>query len=212
MKEFQSKTFHLPPVSGISQKTMENHLELYKGYVDQANCLIDEIKEVDIEKSPCTLGELQRRFSFEFNGMRNHEAYFGALEGGPADLSKDGELEGAIADTWGSFAKWLAEFKKLATTRGTGWAILWYDPSTARLLNGWVDEQQIGQLQGCVPLIALDMWEHAYLIDRASSEKDLYIQSFLTALNWSKVEADYSRASIGHVTASPFPESNEDHQ
>jgi Fe-Mn family superoxide dismutase len=112
--------------------------------------ILDHISELtkDSEKYAYELGEIQRRFSFEYNGIRNHEYYFASLEGGSKEINKESELYKVIVYLWGSFDAWLARFKAIAMTRGVGWAILYYDPIAQRLLNAWVDEQHLGQLQG----------------------------------------------------------------
>jgi len=87
--------------------------------------------------------------------------------------------------------KWLEKFKTLATTRGIGWAMLYYDSTTKQLLNAWIDEHHIGQLNGCKTIIALDMWEHAFVADYLPSGKKDYINDFFENLNWSKIEENF---------------------
>ena len=84
MKKFEETKFNIGELKGISAKNIEEHLKLYAGYVKNANLVLEKFAEyaVDTEKNAYVLGELQRRFSFEFNGMRNHEIYFASLEGG----------------------------------------------------------------------------------------------------------------------------------
>lgn len=191
MKEFQPKTFHLPDISGISQKTIENHLSLYQGYVENANLLMKQLKEGNKTSDTANLELAARRYAFNFNGMRNHEAYFNRLEGGSKDFPKDSALEKAMIAEWGSISNWFAEFKAMALIRGIGWVILSRDCETGKLMNTWVEEQEIGQLSCCYPLVALDMWEHAYLMDHTSSEKAAYVQSYLSALNWERVSEEF---------------------
>ena len=73
-------------------------------------------------------------------------------------------------------------------TRGIGWAVLWYDTKDKRLLASWVDEQHLGQLNGCEMILALDMWEHAYITDYQPSEKKQYIEDFFVNVNWEIAE------------------------
>jgi superoxide dismutase, Fe-Mn family len=186
MIPFTQKTFTLPPIEGISEKTMTTHLKLYEGYVKQANVILDKIEEYskDPEANAYALGELQRRFAFEFDGMRNHEYYFMLLEDGPRPLPADGALAKTITETWGSVDAFLARFRSLALTRGIGWAMLLYDKHTDRLLTQWVDEQHLGHLTGLMPILPLDVWEHAYLLDYAPAEKAKYVDAYLKAMNW----------------------------
>jgi len=190
MKQFEEKKFNIGKLKGFSEKTIEEHLKLYAGYVKNSNLIIQKIEELsqDTEKNAYALSEVQRRFGFEYNGMRNHEVYFDLLSDGPTPINQDGELIKSITYLWGSFDKWLAQFKAIALTRGIGWAMLYFDKKEKKLLNAWVDEHHLGQLQDCTVLIALDMWEHAFVSDYAPSGKRQYIEDFFANLNWQKVE------------------------
>lgn len=179
MQKFEEKSFEIPKLKGISQKTVEEHLKLYAGYVKNINLIL--------EQESVKLG-------FEFNGMRNHEYYFSSFEGGLKDLEEESELKKAIEKEFGDFDKWLEKFKTLATTRGVGWAMLYYDPMTKHLLNTWVDEHHLGQLNGCQTILALDMWEHAFVADYQPSGKKQYIEDFFANLNWEVIEQNFKNA------------------
>lgn len=196
MQQFTPKTFTIPALKGISAKTIEEHLKLYQGYVKNANLILEKVAELkkDAEKNAYALAEINRRFGFEYNGMRNHEIYFSSLEGGAAASSAQSILAKMIAETWGSFETWLSEFKAIALTRGIGWAMLYYDRKDERLLNAWVDEQHLGQLQDCALILGLDMWEHSYVADYQPSGKKNYVEDFFANLNWGVVEANFERA------------------
>lgn len=196
MKQFEEKKFNIPELKGISSKTIEEHLKLYAGYVKNANLIGTKLGEMwtdGPEKHQYEASEIVRRFSFEYNGIRNHEIYFDSLSDGPAPLS-DGDLKKKIEETQGSFEVWMQIFKMLAMTRGVGWAIMWYDKKEDRLLNSWVDEQHLGQLQGCAPILALDMWEHSFVADYQPSGKKQYVEDFFENLNWSKIEENFKNA------------------
>jgi Fe-Mn family superoxide dismutase len=197
MKTFTSKTFAIPELKGISQKSIDEHLKLYQGYVKHTNLIIEKIAEMskDAEANAYALGELQRRFGFEFDGMKNHEYYFEQFEGGATDLGGNSSaLRAYIEEEWGSFDTWLARFKAIGMTRGIGWAILSYDVTNDRLVNSWVDEQHLGQLTGVDVILALDMWEHSYLFDYVPADKKKYIEAFFDNLNWEVVENRYVSA------------------
>jgi Fe-Mn family superoxide dismutase len=193
MQTFTQKTFNIGALKGISSKNIEEHLKLYAGYVKNTNILLEKISELskDEATNAYTLGELQRRFSFEFCGMRNHEYYFNSLEEGQQPLDANKLLTAAIIKDFGSFDAWLSRFKAVAMTRGIGWAILYYDKKTGQLLNQWVDEHHLGQLTSLSPILALDMWEHAYVYDYPTSEKKKYIDAFFENLNWSIIENNF---------------------
>jgi Fe-Mn family superoxide dismutase len=189
MHSYKAKNFDLKTLSGISEKTIETHLKLYEGYVKHVNVIHEKIDELlkDSEKNAYALGELQRRLGFEFCGMKNHEYYFESLSGGASELS-DGALKSKIETDFGSFEAWLERFKATASMRGIGWAMLYYDKNADTLLNFWIDEQHLGHPTGLVPVLALDMWEHSYLLDYAPSDKKNYIEAFFENLNWKKAE------------------------
>ena len=186
--KYEAQTFAIPEIEGISKATMTNHLGLYQGYVKHVNLIQEKITEMssDVVANAYTIGEMQRRLGFEFCGMRNHEYYFGQLEGGAKALP-EGTLKSKIEVQWGSFETWLDSFTQIAKARGVGWAMLYYDAKTDQLVQTWVDEQHIGQLVGVDIILALDMWEHSYLMDYASADKGKYVDAFFKNINWEVV-------------------------
>jgi superoxide dismutase, Fe-Mn family len=200
MEKFQELKFNIGELKGISAKNIEEHLKLYAGYVKNANSVIEKISDLSKEffaegkDNSYLIAELFRRFSFEFNGMRNHEIYFSSLSGGAKPLPENSELKKKLIETCQSVEIFLMGFKNLALTRGVGWAVLWYDKKDKRLLASWVDEQHLGQLNGCEMILALDMWEHAFVYDYPTSEKKKYVEAFFENLNWEVVEENFKRA------------------
>lgn len=194
---FETKKFDIPEIEGISKKSIEEHLKLYAGYVKHANLIQDKIKELssDREKNTYILGELSRRFAFEFNGMRNHEYYFEQLEGGRKEISMDSPLNVQIAKDFGSVKEWFESFVQLAMTRGIGWAVLWYDPISKKLVQNWVDEQHLGHLNGLKFIYGIDMWEHSYLFDYTPAEKRKYIDAYNQSTNQEVSAARFDKAA-----------------
>jgi Fe-Mn family superoxide dismutase len=186
--KYEPLTFDIPEIDGISTDTMENHLGLYKGYVKHVNLIREKISAFshDPENNAYAIAEMQRRLGFEFGGMRNHEYYFAQLEGGHKTLP-DGALKQKIEQQWESFDAWMETFKTITRTRGVGWAMLYHDPHTDQLVQTWVDEQHIGQLADLDIILALDMWEHAYMRDYVSGDKGKYVEAFFANLNWEVV-------------------------
>ena len=179
MKKFEEMKFNIPELKGISKKNIEEHLKLYSGYVKNANLILSMLEmygNVDAEDGKYSVAEISRRFSFEFNGIRNHEYYFSYFEGGPNALNTKGELYKEIEKEFGSYEAWLSNFKRLAMTRGIGWAVLGWDFDTKQFVHIWVDEQHLGQLNSVCWILAIDMWEHAYVYDYPTSEKKKYIE------------------------------------
>ena len=182
---YTSKTFELRTLKGISQQSLTEHVGLYNGYVKHYNLATDLMgKYVNEPDAQYIITELNRRRSFEYNGIKNHEYYFEDLSGELIALDPNSTLAQKINETWGSFEGWRAEFEKIAMTRGVGWAILSYDPETGILQNGWVDEQQFGQLNGAQYIMGIDMWEHSYVADYQPSGKKQYIADFLDQVSW----------------------------
>jgi Fe-Mn family superoxide dismutase len=193
---FTAKNFNIKKLEGISEKNVEEHLKLYAGYVKHANLCLSKVAELNPstgsgQETAYEFGEINRRFGFEYNGMRNHETYFALLEKDATAVNESSDLYQAITMRWGSYESWLTEFKAIAMTRGVGWAILYYDYENKILMNTWVDEQHIGQLQNCKLIVALDMWEHAYVYDYATSEKAKYIEAFFANIDWSVAEGSF---------------------
>jgi len=195
--KFEEQKFKIPELKGISAKTIEEHLKLYAGYVKHANLVLEKVEELkkDSEKNAYALGEVMRRFGFEFNGMRNHEVYFKSFEGGPTSLTASSALKKALEKRWGSFEIWLSEFKAIALTRGIGWAMLYFDPVSGELLHAWVDEQHLGQLQNCALILGLDMWEHSFVADYQPSGKKNYVEDYFANLNWEVIEKNFQESN-----------------
>lgn len=194
--EYQEQTFNLPQLEGISEKQIEVHLGLYRGYVKHTNLIrekIHELEAADKEANAYTIAELRRRFSFEFDGMRMHEYYFESLEGGAKAL-EDGALKNALSEKYGSFDGFIEHFKAVGMSRGIGWTVLYWDPKGKTPHVAWVSDHELGVLAGLPILIAMDMWEHAFMVDRVPAEKGAYIDAFLTNLNWSVAQKRFTEA------------------
>ena len=176
-------------MEGFSQTLLNNHFTLYQGYVTNTNRLLDSLGAMLKEGKVATpeYAELKRRLGFEFNGMRLHEYYFENL-GGKGALDKSGKLAKKLAEEFGSYEDWERDFRATATMRGIGWAILYQDNLTGRLLNQWINEHETGHPAGCIPTLVLDVFEHAFMIDYGLKRAD-YIEAFFRSLNWSAVEA-----------------------
>jgi Fe-Mn family superoxide dismutase len=188
MHKYEAKTFTLPEVPGISAKQIEEHLKLYQGYVKHINLIYDELEELgkDETKNAHLMQELRRRLGFEFNGMRLHEYYFGDLEGGAKGIMKGSALSNALSEQFGSIETARGMFKK-AVARGSGWVMLNYDPNAKCFHFNWVNFHDEGQLATLPAIVALDMWEHAYMVDYVPGDKMKYVDAYLDALNWETV-------------------------
>lgn len=196
MKYYEPKTFTIPTLNGISAKNIEEHIKLYQGYVKHVNLIRDQINNLSQNTSAVDpaiqnylIGELNRRFSFEYNGMKNHEYYFEQLEGGSVPLDMTSRLGEKITAQFGNFELFIAHMTNLALTRGIGWAVLWYDRDADQLITNWIDEQHLGHLNSAQFIFGIDVWEHAYVADYQPSGKKQYVTDYLTQVNWSVVTA-----------------------
>ena len=186
--EYTAKTFNLPDIKGLSKAQMQLHIGLYEGYVKHVNLLMSQMNSMARHGDEYAYGiaELRRRLGFEWNGMHLHELYFGALEGGKQNLPATSKLYKALADQYGSFSDWLEIYKKVSA-RGPGWALLNYDPEAKHFFHTWVADHEVGQLATLPCIIALDHWEHAFMVDYKPAEKNVYVDAYLNALNWETV-------------------------
>jgi len=173
---------------GFSDTLLNNHFKLYGGYVKRTNNVANRLSEL---ASAGTVGageyaELKRRFGWEFNGMRLHELYFGNLSNGGSPLEEDSSLHAQIVKDFGSFEAWANEFKSTGGIPGIGWVALGYDKEGGRLFNVWIDEHDTGLLAGGTPLLLMDVFEHAFMVDYGLAKAD-YIAAFMNAIDWNAV-------------------------
>ncbi len=194
--QYETKKFnHLLGLAGFSDKLLENHFTLYQGYVNNFNKLDEILVTMEKEEKYGTpeFAELNRRLSWEFNGMRLHEFYFGNLTKEPQKINEQSDLLKAIIKEFSSYEFWEKDFRAMGVMRGIGWIILYYDKVADRLFNVWVNEHDTGHFSGCVPLLVMDVFEHAYMLDYGIKRVD-YIEAFIKAINWDIVVARLSNA------------------
>lgn len=188
---------HLKPsgLSNISDTQINDHWNLYIGYVNQVNRLNDEIIQLIEDKQGTSLiySDRKRRLGFEYNGMILHEYYFGNLCA-KCSTPQPGPLRQGIEKHWGSFERWQEDFANTAKTRGIGWTILYMDTLTGQLLNVFVQEHENGHISSFCPLLVLDVWEHAYMVDHKADGRGNYINAFFFNINWNIVEQRFAQA------------------
>ncbi|HZV76479.1 MAG TPA: Fe-Mn family superoxide dismutase [Candidatus Babeliales bacterium] len=191
-KAYAPKKWELHGLNGISDVTLEIHFGLYEGYVKNANLLNERLAEIRQEgkaqgDNPA-YAELVRRLGFEYNGMRLHEYYFDNLTREPIDIG-GGRLYNAIGECYGGFEEWKKDFIAVGGMRGVGWAIAYRDTTSGRITNHWVSDHENGNLAGFVPIVVMDVWEHAYIKDYKPAEKSKYIEAFFANLDWKACES-----------------------
>lgn len=193
---YEAKKYdHLLGTPGFSDTLLKNHFTLYEGYVANFNKLNDLLVAMEEEGKVGTPvdAELNRRFGWEFNGMRLHELYFGNMKNGGIPLN-EGELRKKMCQEWHTIESWEKDFRTMGAARGIGWIILYYDTTAGRLFNVWVNEHDVGHLAGCVPLLAMDVFEHAYMLDYGLKRAD-YIEAFFNAIDWNSVDGRFATAT-----------------
>jgi Fe-Mn family superoxide dismutase len=176
---------HLLGLPGFSDNALNTHFKLYAGYVANTNRLTEQLANSD-STSP-QYAELKRRFGWEFNGMRLHEYYFGALTKDYQKLDQNSELFKKLSNQFGNFENWKKDFMATASARGIGWTILYYDKKADRLFSVWVNEHDAGHLADCKLLLNLDVFEHAFMLDYGT-DKTSYLNAFMEAIDWKAIE------------------------
>lgn len=187
---YKAKKFNLAGLKGISDETLKMHFALYEGYVKNTNLLLEQIFEITRKKQPSgqdpAYAELTRRLGFEFGGMVLHEYYFENLAA-KGKGSPSVELKRALDDCFDGYGNWKSAFAAVGEMRGVGWAILYQDPVTEQLSNHWVALHQDGVPSGFKPILVMDVWEHAFLLDYKPAERAKYIEAFFANVNWETV-------------------------
>jgi len=191
---YTARTFDLPELKGLSSDQIAVHLSLYEGYVKHVNLIMEKIaalKEQDAAGNAYLINELRRRFGFEFDGMRMHEYYFEQFEGGAQAADSASPLGDAATEKYGGWDQFVAHIKEVAGTRGIGWVVVYFDSKGRTLHTAWVNDHELGQLSGLPIILALDLWEHAFMVDYKPAEKMTYVDAFLSNLNWKVVESRF---------------------
>jgi superoxide dismutase, Fe-Mn family len=187
---YKAKTFDLSGLNGISDGTLAMHFKLYEGYVTNTNLLNEQIAELlKTEITPKEMpiySELVRRLGFEYNGMVLHEWYFGNMKkGGSGDPDKTSALYKAAEASFGGYENWKKSFVTIGKMRGVGWAATYQDPVTGRLSNHWINLHETGNVAGFIPILIMDVWEHAFIRDYAPADRPKYIEAFFSNIDWT---------------------------
>jgi Fe-Mn family superoxide dismutase len=176
-------------MEGFSETLLKNHFTLYQGYVTNTNKVLDTLDQMAKDGKTATpeFAELKRRLGWEWNGMRLHEYYFENL-GGKGGMDKGGVLAKSLAASFGTADAWEKDFRATGAMRGIGWTVLYRDTASGRLINFWVNEHDVSHPAGCTPLLIMDVFEHAFMLDYGLKRAD-YIEAFFRNINWQAVES-----------------------
>jgi len=175
-------------MEGFSETLLKNHFTLYQGYVTNTNKVLEILDQMlnDGKTGIPEYAELKRRLGWEFNGMRLHEYYFENL-GGKDGVNKSGKFAKSVYESYGSYDAWEKDFRATGAMRGIGWVILYKDPGSGRLINFWINEHDVAHPAGGTPILVMDVFEHAFMIDYGLKRAD-YIETFFKNINWATVE------------------------
>jgi Fe-Mn family superoxide dismutase len=193
---YEAKNFDsLFGCEGFSDAALKLHFALYQGYVANVNKLIDTLAALRTEGKNAEPGyaELERRFGWEFDGMRLHEYYFESMSAKPSAIDQAPQLKAAMEKEFGSVEAWEKDFRSVAAMRGIGWGIMYYDALAHRIFNVWVNEHNSGHLAGGTILLPLDVFEHAFIPDYGTKRAD-YIEAFMKAIDWKTIEKRFVEA------------------
>jgi len=186
---YQVRPFDLAGVQGLSKRAIDLHLGLYKGYVDNLNKLLEQAPKGG---SPLAQDGYNRRFAFEYNGVKLHEIFFEQLVGKARQPLADSDWNEALKEHFGDFNGWKSGIEALATTRGVGWVLTLRERDTSRLYNFWVDLHHVNMPADSQIVFALDVWEHAFLIDFTPAQKADYVKTILENVDWAVVEKRFA--------------------
>ena len=178
----------------ISARIMElHHSKHHAAYVAGANTALEQMAEARSSNSFATINKLEKDLAFHLGGHINHSIFWTNLSADGHD-GPTGELAAAITEFFGSFDAFKAHFSAASLgIQGSGWGILSWDPVGARLIIQQLFDQQANTAQGTIPLLQLDMWEHAFYLDYQNVKAD-YVAAFWNIINWADVEARFAAA------------------
>lgn len=190
---YSPKKWNLSNLHGISDNTLAVHFGLYEGYVKNTNLLNEQLAEKmksgQVSGADPGFAELTRRLGFEYNGMVLHEYYFDNMTSNASGPPSRGKLYESIGSCFGDFETWKKDFAAVGGMRGVGWAIAFQDPKSGRISNHWVTLHEDGNVAGYKPILVMDVWEHAFLLDYKPAERSKYIESFFANVDWAVAES-----------------------
>ncbi len=181
-------------LNGFSASQIKQHLKLYNGYVSKSNLMYKQLKGIDISTANATysaLRDLLTEQSYAVNGVVYHEFYFGNLGGKGGDPT--GDLKAGIEERWGSTAKFM-DFLKAAGKTARGWVVICYNTRGGYIDAFALDTHNVYSPAGVIPLMVLDVYEHAYMVD-FGIDRGKYLETFMDNLDWSVVAKRLAVAS-----------------
>lgn len=194
---YEAKNFErILGTKGFSDTMLKNHFTLYQGYVANTN-KIEEALRTYLKEGKTTspeYAEMKRRIAWEFNGMRLHELYFENMTKSANILDKNSKLFKKIIEELESFEVWETAFRAAGAMRGIGWVVMYYEPASNHIYNAWINEHDVGHICGAIPLLVMDVFEHAYMTDYGIKRAD-YIEAFMKSIDWDVIAKRFEHAS-----------------
>lgn len=201
-RKCEAKPYDLHNLNGISDQTLGMHLKLYEGYVEEVNNLTSRVREmlvdgkIDHDELPA-YSEFNRRLGFEYNGMLLHEYYFdGLMANGSKEPVPNSVFRSAAEESFGTYETWKIDFMSVGKMRGVGWAVCYLNPYNGKLSNHWITLHESGHVAGFTPVLVMDVWEHAFMLDFQPSERGDYIDAFFANIDWKTVEHRLGRSVV----------------
>ena len=160
---YKAQQFNLSKLQGISDQTLEMHFKLYEGYMKSVNELNGKIAEM----------------------LRDGRVDQDEFPGAPAS---DSDFVKAAEKSFGNYDLWKTDFVGVGKMRGVGWAVCYQDPHNGMLSNHWITLHEVGNVSGFIPILVMDVWEHAFILDYAPADRPKYIEAFFSNINWQAVD------------------------
>lgn len=180
---------------GLSENLLKTHFTLYLGYIANTNKLLEKISAIVKNGDTTTheFTELNRRFGWEWNGMRLHEYYFENMKNTGTTLDKNSQFFKKTIEDFENYEAWEKSFRAIGMMRGIGWVIVYFDSQNNKIFNSWITEHDCGHLSGATPLLVMDVFEHAFMPDYGIKKAD-YIEAFFNAIDWNIVAKRFDMA------------------
>ncbi len=191
LKYYQARGYSLYELEGFSSRTIDLHLDLYRSHVDSVNRLLaaKAAGHGNGKRNGEPSGPQPNDFSFEYNGMVLHELFFEGLTTALGTYPPpDGAFARAAERSFGTVEAWKKDMRELADTPRPGWALCALDRSTRRVFNVWIDLHELGLPAHTDPILAIDLWEHAWIGDFEPGQRADYIDLMLTQTDWQVIE------------------------
>ena len=192
-------------LDGISKQTMEDHYKLYEGYVKKTNECRKLLSEIDYSEAEGNqvyshLRAVSVDYTFALLGFKNHDLYFGHLGGEGGDPS--GRFAELVEETYGGVEQWATAVRKSARA-ARGWVVVGYDLDDGSLFNYLLDTQNLWAVYNMVPVLAIDVYEHAYVRDFGATPdgRGAYVDAFFRNLDWDHDNGQLARAEAARLGA-----------